>query len=637
VTGNARLRLAIVGVVAFSLFATLSARLWYLQVLDSDEFQAAASRNQVRVIYEAASRGRILDRQGRPLVEGRAMQAVRVNRLEMGQDPDVVNRLAALLGLSVDEMKHRIDDKRFTVYRPVPVAERVSEDLVVYIKERAHEFPGVDAAPISERIYPHGSLAAHVLGYVGEINDRELDDRKSKGYRLGDDIGKSGAEQAYEDDLRGTPGRTELEVDSKGKLVSPPVVTQQPVPGNDVQLTIDLDVQRLAEESLAQGLDAARKRSDSDSGDLLRAPAGSVVVMDPRDGSILAMASLPTYDPTAFVNGVRPELFQALQAPEGYFPLTNRAIQGQYAPGSTFKLFTALAALQTNTIKPATTFLDEGVFQLRNCRGDKCTWRNAGGARHGRVNVSQALSVSSDVFFYTLGANFWFQGGPNSQAIQAAARQLGLGEKTGIPLTGELKGRIPDPATRKRLNEANPKAFPNGRWYAGDNVNLAIGQGEAAVTPLQLANAYATFANGGSMFVPRVAARVLTPSGTPVREAAPQRSRQVPLPAHIRLPILQGLKGAVSDPKGTAASAFLDFPLNIFPVAGKTGTAQVAGKQDTSVFVAFAPADSPRYVVAVVMEESGCGGSAAAPVARRVLEGLAGSPPAPVRAAGAVD
>ncbi len=281
--------------------------------------------------------------------------------------------------------------------------------------------------------------------------------------------------------------------------------------------------------------------------------------------------------------------------------------------------------------------MDDGVFELSNCRGDKCSWQNAGGLRFGRVNVTNALTVSSDVFFYTLGANFWFQGGPRAQAIQAAARQLGLGEKTGIPLNGEQRGRIPDPVSRKKLNESNPKAFPNGGWYAGDNVNLAIGQGETVVTPLQLANAYATFANGGTAFTPRVAARVLGPGGQVVRDVPVGAARPVLLPPHLRQPILQGLKGAVADPKGTAAGAFAGFPLDIFPVAGKTGTAEVSGKHDTSVFVAFAPADNPQFVVAVVMEEAGFGGSAAAPVARRILEGLAGSPPGPVRAAGAVD
>ena len=635
VPDTSRLRMAIVGVIGISLFATVFTRLWYLQVMDAEEFQALAAQNQVRDVFEPAPRGRILDRRGRPIVDNRVSQAVRVHPLE-AKDPEVLTRLAAVLAIPRAELVKRVEDPRFSRYRPVPVAEGVGEDLVVYLREHAQDFPGVDVAATSERAYPYGALAAHLVGYVGEINDRELETRKDKGYRLGDEVGKAGVEQAYEDDLRGRPGHTRLEVDSRGRVVRT-LGTTPPVPGNDVQLTVDLDTQRLAEDSLEQGLAMARGRNPRGSVGPLAATGGSVVVLDPRDGSVVAMASNPTYDPAAFVNGVRPDLFQALQAPTSRFPLNNRAIQGEYAPGSTFKLVTALAALQTGMIQPGTTFLDEGVFRLQACRGQTCTFRNAGGAAYGRVNLSRALTVSSDVFFYTLGANFWFRGGPNAQAIQNTARQLGIGEPTGIPLTGEQRGRILDPAVRKKLNETNPRAFPNGRWYAGDNVNLAIGQGETVVTPLQLANAYATFANGGTVFKPRVAARVITPGGETVREVRPSPVRHVPLPPALRGPIVEGLSGAVADPQGTAAGAFAGFPLDVLPVAGKTGTAQVVGKNDTAVFAAFAPAHAPQYALSVIMEESGFGGAAAAPVARRVFEGLAGRPPEPVRPAGAVD
>ena len=635
VSDTSRLRMAIVGVIVVSLFATVLTRLWYLQVMDAEQLQALATQNQVREVFEPAPRGRILDRLGFPIVTNKVSQTVRVNASE-ATDPEVLTRLAAVLAVPRAELVRRVEDPRFSRYRPVPVAEGVSEDLVVHLREHAQDFPGVDVAATSERAYPHGTLGAHLVGYVGEINDRELAARKDKGYRLGDEVGKAGVEQAYEDDLRGRPGRTALEVDSRGRVVRTLGFTP-PVPGNDVQLTVDLDVQRLSEESLEQGLGAARGRNPRGSAGPLAAPGGSVVVLDPRDGSVVAMASNPTFDPAAFVNGVRPELFQALQAPASRFPLNNRAIQGEYAPGSTFKLVTAVAALQTGMIRPDTTFLDNGVFHLQSCRGQTCTFRNAGGASYGRVNLTQALTVSSDVFFYTLGANFWFRGGANTQAIQSTARQLGFGEQTGIGLAGEQKGRILDPAMRKKLNETNPRAFPNGRWYAGDNVNLAIGQGETVVTPLQLANAYATFANGGTIFAPRVAARVLKPNGELTREVSANVVRRVPFPPGLREPILQGLSGAVAEPGGTAQGAFSGFPLDVFPVAGKTGTAQVVGKNDTAVFAAFAPAHAPQYAMSVGMEESGFGGSAAAPVARRVFEGLAGKPPEPVRVAGAVD
>lgn len=634
---DTRLRLSIVGIVVLSLFSTLFARLWYLQVMDTGEFQALATQNRVRVVYDPAPRGRILDRQGRPLVENRGYQAITVTRHEVADKPAVVGRLAALLGVSRPELERRIDDRRYSPYKPVPVAEDVPEDIVVYLREHSTEFPGVAARAVAERTYPQGSLAAHLVGYVGEINDTELAARKGEGYRLGDDIGKFGVEQSFEKDLRGEPGVTRLEVDATGKVLLPALSSRPPAQGDDVQLTIDLDVQTLAEDSLAKGLEAARSIYDRNAAKHFEAPAGAVVVMDPRDGAILAMASNPSFNPADFVNGIKPEAFAALQDPANHFPLTNRAIQGQYAPGSTFKLFTALAGLRTGVIAPNTTFLDEGSYKLRSCRGQKCVFRNAGGRSYGRVNLPQALTVSSDAFFYNVGANLWFNGGPNRQAIQGAARELGLGQRTGIALAGEQKGRIPDPDSRKKAHEQYPKAFPNGNWYAGDNVNLAIGQGDTAVTPLQLATAYAAFANGGTVVRPRVVARVLQPDGTPVRDVPPEGlSKAVIDPTH-RAAILQGLRGAIANPEGTGAGAFAGFPLDTFPVAGKTGTAQVVGRQDTAVFVAFAPADNPQYVVSVVMEEAGFGGAVAAPVARRILGGLAGTPPGPVQLSGGID
>lgn len=636
VPDSSRLRMAIVGVIGLSLFAAVFTRLWYLQVMDAQELQALATQNQVREVFEPAPRGRILDRRGRPIVQNKISQAVTVKRLEVNDDPDVLARLAPLLGISQAELNRRIDDPRYSPFRPVPVAEDVGEELVVFLREHSQDFRGVEVVTSYERAYPAGPLAAHVVGYVGEINDRELAARKGGDYRLGDEVGKSGVEQAFEADLRGRAGRTELEVDARGRVIRT-LGTTPPVPGNDVQLTIDLDLQRLAEESLEQGLTTTRGRSPRGGGPPLAAPGGAVVVLDPRDGSVVAMASNPTYDPGAFVNGIRPELFQALQEPARRFPLNNRAIQGEYPPGSTFKLVTALAALQSGMISANTTVLDTGEYSLRSCRGETCTFRNAGGTSYGRVNLTQALTVSSDVFFYSLGADFWFRGGANAQAIQNTARQLGMGDRTGLALSGEQKGRVLDPSIRKKLNESNPKGFPNGRWYAGDNVNLAIGQGETVVTPLQLANAYATFANGGTVFAPRVAARILKPGGQPERDLPPSVVRQLPLPPNIRGPIVQGLNGAVADPRGTARGAFVGFPLDRFPVAGKTGTAQVVGKNDTAVFAAFAPSNAPQYAVSVFMEESGFGGSAAAPVARRVFEGLAGTAVEPVRLAGAVD
>lgn len=625
---TAGVRLAVLGVVIISLFAALQARLLYLQVMDTDNFVEAAATNQIRLVYEPAPRGRILDRQGRVLVENRVANVIAVRRDEAERNPEMVDRLAALLLLDRAELMTRINDVRFSPFAPVPVAQDVDESLLVYVLEHQDDFPGVSATRRAERKYPHASLGAHVLGYVGQATREELDARKDSGYRDGDEIGKSGVERTYEEHLRGEAGVTKLEVDARGQVVGAPLGQKPPVPGDDVELTIDLDIQRVAEESLLKGLEAARNLRDREERKPFVAPAGAAVVLDPRDGSVVAMASYPTYEPASFVDGISVEAFRALNDPVNHFPLNNRAIQGLYSPGSTFKLMTSIAALKTGVIDARTTYDDGGTFRLKNCRGDRCVFRNAGSVPHGRVNVARSLTVSSDVFYYTLGASFWTQRDTYGDPMQAAARELGLGRRTGIPLASEAQGRVPDPETRRRLHEANPQAFPNGEWRTGDNINLSIGQGEMAATPLQLAQSYAIFANGGTVYEPRLARRVLDPAGDERTRIDPKTVGRIDLPAEVRAPILAGLRGVVTDPKGTARGAFAGFPLNTFPVAGKTGTAQVHKKQDTALFVAFGPADAPQYVVAVVMEEAGFGGTVAAPVARRIFQALAGQTPA---------
>lgn len=634
---NSPLRLGVLGIVVVSLFAALLARLWYLQVMDSETFQVEAQSNQVRVVYEEAPRGRILDRNGKILVDNVGAQMITVDRSEIKDKPEVVGRLAALLNIPATELRKRMADVRFSPYTPVPVAEDVPEETVVYLREHQDQFPGVAAPTRPRRFYPNKQLAAHLLGYVGQTTKQELDARRDKGYREGDEIGKQGVEKSYEDELRGIPGSKRLQVNSSGKVLGPPLRESAPQQGRDLFLTIDLDVQQTTENALAQGLEAARRLRDRNSGKPFAAPAGSVVVMDPRDGSILAMASNPTFDPSDFVNGIRPDVFRALNDPAAHYPLNNRATQGLYSPGSTFKLVTSVAAMEAGLIDARTTVLDGGSFQLKNCRGEKCVFRNAGGVAHGRVNLARALTVSSDVFYYQLGAQFWNLRSQHGDAMQEAARRLGLGEKTQIRLSPEAVGRIPDPATRRRLNEQNPTAFPNGDWRTGDNINLAIGQGEMAVTPLQLATAYATFANGGTVWQPRVVDKVVGQDRRIYEQVTPVKRRTVSIPPAVREPILAGLRGVVANSEGTGYDAFAGFPQAQMSVAGKTGTAQVSRKQDTALFVAFAPAENPQYVVAVVMEESGFGGSVAAPVARRILEKLTNGQDSGVQVVGGTD
>jgi len=628
---SAHLRLAVVGVVVLSLFVALFSRLLYLQVMDAKEFEVQARNNRVRIVYEAAPRGRILDRHDRVLVDNRAANVITLSREAAKESPAVVDRLAALLGVAAESIAKRVNDPRFSPFTPVPVVDEASEEAIIFVREHQDEFEGVEATRIAQRTYPHGTLAAHLLGNVRKANQAELDAHRAEQYRPGDDIGKAGVELAYEKWLRGDPGETRLEVDANDRVVRT-LYRKPPVPGHDVRLTVDLDVQRAAEAALARSLGAARGAVDRQERKNFLAPAGSAVVVDPRDGAVRALASAPTYDPAIFVGGIPIEDYKVLLDPANHFPLTNRAIGGGYSPASTFKLATAIAGLKEGLIEPRTTIEDTGVYRLRNCKGDRCVYQNAGRVPYGRVDLARALTVSSDVYFYSMGAQFWTQRSTYGDAMQEAARDLGLGRRTGIELAGEIKGVVPDPAIRKQRNEDNPVAFPNGQWRTGDNINLSIGQGEMVVSPLQLAQAYATFAKGGRAFVPRIASDVIAAGEAveggqrpvPAETFGPKPLREMDLPAEVRDPILAGLRGVVSDPKGTAAGAFSGFPLSTFSVAGKTGTAQVTGKQDTALFSAFGPVEDPAWVVTVVLEEAGFGGAVAAPVARRIFDAIIG-------------
>ena len=349
-------------------------------------------------------------------------------------------------------------------------------------------------------------------------------------------------------------------------------------------------------------------------------------MLDAQSGEVLAMASNPSYDPSEFVGGIGAYRFAELTNPSAHFPLLNRAIQSVYAPGSTFKPVTTYAALRTGLLDPAEEYNDRGYYVLEECeaQGAGCEFQNAGRAAYGKVDLHRALVVSSDTYFYRLGEKF-----SNAQTtlgptpMQDAARDFGLGAPTGIQLPEESAGLVSDPATKAARHAENPEAFPVGDWFTGDNVNLAIGQGDLAVTPLQLANVYATLANGGRVLAPSVAKAVLDhDTGQPTRTFEPRELARVDLPPSIATDIGGGLAGVVGESGGTAYDGFTGFPLDRFRIAGKTGTAQVEGKADTALFAAYGPTENPKYVVLAVLEESGFGADAAVPLVRRVFEQL---------------
>jgi penicillin-binding protein 2 len=650
VNNNPRLRLGILGIAIVSLFAALFARLWYLQVMATKEFKTAAAALQTRTILEEAPRGRILDRNGIVLVDNRISVIVTVDAKKLGdiQRHDVnaydqlLDRLATEITRYMPDhpidrafLLQRLADPRFSPYLPIPVADDVPKPLELYLAEHHDVFQDVvSVKQTTIRSYPLGRTASHVLGYVGAVTQQELDAHatSAKTYSLGDEIGKTGVERTYEDELRGTPGRQTLEVDSKGNTVRE-LSNVPPVPGDDLYLTVDANVQAITEQSLHDELVNAHNRRNKD-GSYNAAPAGASVILDPNNGQVIAMASYPDYDPSEFTKPIPSDRWAQLNDPANLFPLNNRALQGQYAPGSTFKLVTAVAGLRTGAITPQTTLNDTGTFHVPGCTGEQCTFKNSGGAGHGSVNLRRAITVSSDFYFYSLGSQFWTQRSTFGDPIQATAQDLGFGSLTGIPLPGEQPGFVFTPDTLKAAHEKYPAAYPNGDWFTGNNIQLAIGQNVVAVTPLQLANAYAVVANGGTLYSPNIALKIQKPSGEVVKLFEPRVLHQVQLPPEVRDPLMQGFTGAVNSPEGTAYGAFTNFPG--WTVAGKTGTAQVTGKTDTALFVGMAPAEAPTFVGTAVLEESGFGATAAAPVIRRVLQSLADPAQAPTVGPGGV-
>jgi penicillin-binding protein 2 len=631
---NPRLRLGVVAIVALSLFAALVARLWYLQVLSAPDFQVLAQANSVRTVEEPAPRGRILDRNGVVLVDNRASNVVAVDRSVVTDDEEraaLLGRLAPVLGEPVEVLEKRLASQQVSPYTPAPVQEDVSEAVMTHLLERADEFPGVVAKRVAVRTYPHGSLAAHVLGYVGEVNDADLGEFPGA-YDLGDPIGKAGVERVYEKHLRGQPGVLKIEVDAEGKPIR---VTgrRAPVQGDDVVLSLDVEVQRTTEVALAEGLESARRQEFEDSGRHLVADAGAATVLS-TDGVVVAMASYPTFDLPGLADGISIEEGKVLFGKESGAPFVNRAIQGRYAPGSTWKLVTADAALRRGLINPNYSLVDTGTYRIPgDCLNRGCLRRNAGTRAYGRVGVRKALSVSSDVFFYTLGGDFWIQRKQFGETpIQDVAGRYGFGSQTGIALPDESSGRVLSRKLKEELLRQYPNLYSPG-WYTGDNVSLAIGQGAMTVTPIQIANAYAMFANAdGVRYQPNLALRVQDQSGRVVEEIARRPlADRLDLDPAWRAPILQGLEDVVAHPDGTAYNAFGGFPLREYGVAGKTGTAQVPPKQDTALFVGFGPTVAPEYVVSVVMEQSGFGATTAAPVARRIFGTLSRLETAPAR------
>jgi len=628
------LRWRLIGGFFLVLLIIILARLFILQVVDHNSSVATVNENSLRVTTIPATRGLILARNGQPLVANVTTVEIRLSRAEAALYPPIKGALASLTGLSVKQINADLSNPQYDPYQPAPILADAPASEVEFIKLHPKEFPGVSVLNVATRTYPNGgSLGAQVLGYVGPITGAEIKANPNAGYQTDSVIGKTGIEAYYEQYLRGHDGTSTLEVNAYGDILGS-VKTTNPTVGDSVVLNIDTGLQKALDGYLANDILAVRDSVDPTTKKHPQAPNGAAIVMNVNTGAVLAMSSYPSFNLDSFVNGLSNAAFKQLIT-EGAF--NNYAIQGLYTPGSTFKLVTATAALQTG-IFPADKLIDDtGTYKVPGCLqgGHGCVFHDDDNQGAGFVDLPLALTVSSDYYFYNLGYLFWANQTKYGQTpIQNVAHRYGLDQYTNVDLPNETEGRVDSPAVRRILHAESPTNFPNVAWYTGDNIEMAFGQGTTAVTPIEMANAYATFANGGTRYEPEVAAAIINAHNKVVVRYQPHVLGHVNLPASIRDPILQGLEGVVESSRGTANGTFahiVNFSLASYPIAGKTGTASNApGEEPNSWFVGFGPATHPQYVVLCVVAEGGYGADAAAPVVAEAFNYLVAHPVGPV-------
>jgi len=643
--GKTRTRMKVLAAVVVFMFAALTTRLWFLQVLATDQFTRLAAQNQLRLVPITPLRGEILDRNGNVLVENQPSTVVLVDRSELrGQGDQVLYRLSSLLHIPVSKFVTRLNSVKYSPYQPVPVAEGVTKDQIFYIEEHASAFPGVSYRLDSHRTYPDGALAAHILGYMGPISADQLKQKGFAGYQPTELVGQSGVEGAYERWLHGTDGYRALQVDAQGRVLDSEVGGTIPKEGDNLVLSIDRRIQQLAQRSLNLGIDLARNTADKVSGRYLAATGGAAIVMDPRNGQVLALASNPTFDPSIFVDGLTTREAATLDLnprlpPTHNDPFLDRATQGLYPAGSTFKPFVAAASLKEGFATQNGRYNCPAGYAVP-IDPQHHVFHNWDPVDLGSLTLPEALTVSCDTVFYQFGYDFWLRyirSGKQDEVFQRDLGQMGFGQFTHVDLPGEQPGRIPTYDYVQRVYKNNPKVYgPFYGWLPGDSLNLSIGQGYLTVTPLQMADAFSAIANGGTLWQPHLGLRIQSPDGKVVQNIAPRATGKFPI-SRQRVLFLRNALTQVTV-SGTASAAFAGFPLSQIPVAGKTGTADIPPRQPISWFAAIAPANNPRYVVVAMVEQGGHGATTAAPIVRRILEGLFGlQTPNKLRAGNVVD
>jgi penicillin-binding protein 2 len=626
-TPQLALRVAILGSLALVVFAALFLRLWALQILSGEQYLRVAQNNQLRTLRLEPPRGKILDRNGLALVDNRAGTAVELWPADLPKTWEEERRelrhLSRIVDVPVREILERIKARKGDPLTPVTVKEGIREDQVIYLYEHREDFPGLQLARSYPRRYPHGPIASQILGYVGEVTKVQLE-RKDSPYVPGDKVGQSGVEAAFDSWLRGIAGETKLRVDSLGNPRGQLTPARTPAPGSAIRLTLDVRLQRAAELALKEGIQRAR---DSECIGCWYSNGGAIVALDPKDGSVLALASAPSFNPAIFTGRVTPQKLNAAglskeTAEEKNFPALNRTLLG-YPPGSTFKPVTALAAMEEHLISPWSTLPCTGVYYSPHDRNDEpqafYNWdRNVNTG----MDLPTALAASCDTYFYALGDQFYALPPERGHPLQAWASRFGFGQPAGLDVGIESPGLLPTPEWRQKTFKSKLDRL----WKPGDSVLLAIGQKDLLVTPLQMARFYALIANGGKLVTPHLLLSVERP-GEP--GAAPFPPARAPQPVDVDAAALEvvrrGLFEATHSSVGTSTGIFGSFPV---PIAGKTGTAEkildpgdgVQRNFDQAWWCGFGPYDDAKLVVCALIENGGHGGTVAAPAALRVFE-----------------
>ncbi|WP_367323071.1 penicillin-binding protein 2 [Streptomyces sp. HUAS ZL42] len=662
-TPRVQIRLVVIQILVLSLLGTLGGRLWYLQIREGAEYAKEASGNHVQQVVQPAVRGSILDARGVPLADNETRLVVSASRTElMKQDDDgkaVLTKLAGVLGMDPKEvmLKVRLCDAKTpqpcwngSPYQPIPITDEATPKQALQIRERAEDFPGITAEPEAVRRYPAPGKAntAQVLGYLSPVTDEEIQQAKDTDspYLRSDQVGRSGLERAYDKVLRGKAGVTRYEVDNLGRVIGQ-AEADASEPGSNLVTSIDSRVQRVAEYELDQAMKTARQQFDKITGEYYKADSGAVVVMEAKTGRVVAMASAPTYDPNAWVGGISAKDYKKLTGKNSDYPLLNRAIQGQSAPGSTFKVISTAAAVEAgydfDGRYPCTSSYSVGGQVFNNFEGES----------FGPISLGRALEISCDTVFYGLAHSEWKRdGGINPKKGEPkdyffkAAHQFGLGKETGIDLPNEVTGRVPDRQWKENYWKANKDGWcrtgkKNGTYVekiayenclegnkmrAGDEINYSIGQGDTLLTPIQEAVIYGALANGGTMYTPTIGKAIISADGRTVQEIKPKAKGKLPITKATLKGMDAALAGVVT--RGTAAWKFGGWPQNEIPLHAKTGTAEVYGKQTTSWLATY----SKDYTVIMTIAQAGTGSGASGEAVRRIYNALYG-----VSADGSID